>query len=996
MNSIHLLDCNHKTSSEYIAGNRDSPAIFTNKLGSGIQVNPGDKVSVHNAFISETGSDDNAIQITNDFLETKSITYTKLTKHNEVNGSGDKVLGYERITAENITEDIGVYANKSSLLLNYYKTNNGENHYNLPRRFCYKNQETEAVDWTEYDTYATGRPGGNILLTSLNASFNGSNMSAWVVEDDHQFVAVLPRSEYYEYKHKMNNSRFQIFIAKDTRYGSQSETLTRLTNGSFTTPALLDYIEYIEKIDIEISTGFKSPEAIANSITEQLRKQSQPKVNFINGNGNIYAPVGLIYPLETSVEINSPTYHTFYAGSELTSNASIFDDYEEAILVTDEDNASTNAYLSSYQYIGVKRPELWLRGREWAKYYMDYRNAVAPGTVTNILEANLFNLNTLNASQFRVVNASTGGNSTPHTIVFSQEWDFNILNSLNKIFLEQANHPELFENRYNQLNGFTNVNNSRFLHMNALSKSNRPATAYKFQLGCDFYFQSASGVPYLNSVPLFFDFNPEYANKYTEGDSWEAGYSFGCFLKYNENGRSYIAITTSHMGMLEAGTAGTIDPNFTTIPNNLFSLSANGNITNFSITPGEAIIGWDCNFSSYGNLCIGLLDGWANQGFHTEEIGDMLPAPFNANQIPSSNYSQQIYLGANEPLLEYNTTSNRFELSNLHTAERVQNRFNAGGVADDTAHDQFIVNEFATAGDKVYKINKRLYNTNFTPNILPYNANRIDSLTIGTNKYQVDFLNPNLCPWVIYDQLTGIIIKDFGYSKNNFENGLWGVLGFIYEQFNASRSFENDITSRIGNNNKDNLPYALTNAEVGQLATMDFVTNIFGAGMYSLQLPLTMSFNATNTGGNQNDYFRQTLKFQQYPAITESAHSVKLSAPNLPRKLINPYFCIRTDLLDNADYIGGADSGEIYPVIAVVPKSNDYGDFFVNTSPDLEFVFTKSKTLTSIITSIHNPDQTLASVNDSSAVIYKITKAIPQNRFNIVGQILQENNKSKI
>ena len=526
--------------------------------------------------------------------------------------------------------------------------------------------------------------------------------------------------------------------------------------------------------------------------------------------------------------------------------------------------------------------------------------------------------------------------------------------------------------------------------MNALSISNRPAGPYKFQLGCDHYFPSASGVPYLNAVPLFFDFNPLYANKYTEGESWETGYSFGCFLKHTEFGRDYIAVTTSHMGMLEAGANGTIDPNFTTIPNNLFSLHANGNVANFKIGAGDVLIGWDCNFNSYGNLCIGLLDGWTNQAFHSVEKGNMLPAPFNTNEIPSSNYSQQIYLGANEPLLEYNTTSNRFEISNLHTAERVQNRYNAGGVAEDTDHDDFIVNEFSTAGDKVYKINKRLYNTNFTPNILPYNSNRIESLTVGTDKYQVDFLNPSLSPWVIYDQLTGIIIKDFGYSKNNFQNGLWGVLGFIYEQFNASRSSENDLTSRIGNNNKNNLPYALTNAEVGQLATMDFVTNIFGAGTYSLQLPLTMSFISTNSGVNDNDYFRPALEFQQYPAITESATSVKLSAPNLPRKLINPYFCIRTDLLDTSEYIGGADSGEIYPVIAVVPKSNDYGDYFVNTSPDLEFIFTKSKTITSITTSIHNPDQTLASVDDSSAVIYKITKAIPQNRFNIINQILED------
>jgi len=174
---------------------------------------------------------------------------------------------------------------------------------------------------------------------------------------------------------------------------------------------------------------------------------------------------------------------------------------------------------------------------------------------------------------------------------------------------------------------------------------------------------------------------------------------------------------------------------------------------------------------------------------------------------------------------------------------------------------------------------------------------------------------------------------------------------------------------------------------------MDFVTNIFGAGMYSLQLPSTMCFDKVNTGGHLNTAFRENVRYQQYPAITESATSVKLTAPNLPRKLINPYFTIRSDILDNSDYIGGGESGNKYQVIGVVPKSNDYGDFFVNTSPDLEFVFTKPKMITSVRTEITNPDQTLASVDDSSAIIYKITKAIPETRFNIIKQILEENKK---
>jgi hypothetical protein len=240
--------------------------------------------------------------------------------------------------------------------------------------------------------------------------------------------------------------------------------------------------------------------------------------------------------------------------------------------------------------------------------------------------------------------------------------------------------------------------------------------------------------------------------------------------------------------------------------------------------------------------------------------------------------------------------------------------------------------------------------------------------------------------------LTGIIIKDFGYSENTWDDGFWGRLGFEYKQFNASRDSSNDLTTRIGNDNKFALPYALTNANVGQTSTMDFPTNIFGAGMYTLQLPITPSFTTANTGP-VNDYFRPNLAFEQFPAITEPATSVKLTAPNLPRKLVDPYFCVRSDILDSSDYIGGRDSGELYPVIGVIPKISDYADYYVNTATDMEFIFTRPKTITSIKTSIHRPDQTLANVDTGSSIIYKITKRIPDNRFNIVEQLLNEKPK---
>ena len=988
MESITLLDCNAKQSSQFLGGNTNSPALFTNKLGSGIKVEPGDKVSVHNAFISEVGADANAIQITSEFLENKSFTYTQITNHVQVNGSNDKILGYERQTASNTTTTEEIKTNKFSLLINYYKTNNGENHFNLPRLFEHKTVPNLNTDWEQYSSVEFGQMNGSYnLITSLNASYNGSKMSGYYVDEDVFYFDVLNRGENKGLRPKNNNSRFKIFIAEDTRFGSQSETLDPLVNASFHSPCLLNYLEYTEKIDIEIQPGFKSPDEIADDFTRQITAQSQPQINFIRSDAVESVSASLSTDRSLNVEINSPTYHTFYSASPFTSNKDKYDAWESRVNGSVSYNASSNHYLSQYQYIGVKRPELWQRGREWAEYYKGVLEEKFPGQINTIAEATFYNIEFLNASQFW----RTSTEPNKHTIELDLEWDRDILEKLNAIFMEQKNHPELFTNKFNQLNGYTNVNNSRFLHINALSELDviANASAYTITLGNDYMLPNASGIPYLQSVPLFFDFNPQYENIYTDGKSWEEGYSFGCFKRVSVSGapHDYVAVTTSHLGILDDDT---LDDEFMTIPNNLFNLNRNGSTTNTKIL--QTNFGWDVHFNSYGNICIGLTDGYLQETSSAAQINQMLPTQYSTTQIDSSQFIQKIYLGASEPLLEYNSVSNRFEISNLHTAERVQNRFTAGGIDAASKHTEQLVPEFPTSGDKVYKINKRLFDTNFTPNMMPYSANRIDSLSVDGQNYQIDFLNPNLEAWTIYDQLTGIIIKDFGYSENTWDDGFWGRLGFEYKQFNASRNSSNDLTTRIGNDNKFALPYALTNANVGQLATMDFTTNIFGAGMYSLQLPITPSFTTQNHGA-VNVNFRDQMLFEQFPAVTEAAHSIKLTAPNLPRKLIDPYFCVRSDILDSSDYIGGRDSGELYPVIGVIPKISDYADYYVNTTTDMEFVFTRPKTITSIRTSIHRPDQTLANVDTGSAIIYKITKQIPDNRFNIVEQILSQKPK---
>jgi len=412
--------------------------------------------------------------------------------------------------------------------------------------------------------------------------------------------------------------------------------------------------------------------------------------------------------------------------------------------------------------------------------------------------------------------------------------------------------------------------------------------------------------------------------------------------------------------------------------------------------------GFDIHFNAFGNLFVGLTTGWTNEMFHESELTNALPTLYkdpNAStainpEIKTANIISEIYLGADQPVCSFNTTTNRFEIAQLHTPEFIQNKYNAGGVKFNASGEDYVPLS-ATQGERVFKINKRLNSGNFTPDMTSYLVNESDNITVFTSVglsasavYDFENLNFNIKPWSLFDSLTGVVIKDFGYTNSNWNSGIWGVLGFTYEQFNSSRTAENSIINRVSNTNKTALPYAFTNADVSPSDAISFITNLFGAGMFHLALPSTLSANTSLTLAP--DILTPTgYRKQIFPAITEGQTSIVLSAPNLPRKLQNGYFLIRSDALDESSYNGGFESGALYPVVGIVSKVDNTGDFFTSVDSDLEFTFTKPKVITSIRTSVHDPSQKLSKLNTGSAVIYKITKTRPHS-FDIVSQIMNK------
>lgn len=1006
-----LIDCNRLHSEQAKGSNDENPALFTNKVGHGIQVKAGDTMSVYSSFISEIGAGAGAIEFKGeDFGTTREITYTNVLDLHPINACNDKPMGFERCTASNITENIPVKDNEATILINYYKTANGEGHVHLPRRFF--NSDIFGYEynvWTSEDSVGHGRP--------FTYQFNPKNntypyvspvmtiqtygvatpQKFFVEEDFHYYPATLP--QYTFIKKRTDGSKYKVFIAEDTRYGMQSNGDNTLKSGI--SPAEWDYHELIDKIDIKLDKGFSSPSSIAESITNQLQKSEEPKTLFYYQNlleTNVFSASNIPRPI--SVIQESKTYKPFYSCNFYNNTETGWTYWAESTT----NNASLKSALeweSSYKYIAHKRPDLWIKGKKLSKqignnffkYYLpslpDIDNLdfgqYGFGFLWDITEAN--------------VGYETSTNASANIIPTTLEWTTPNLEALRDFFKEQKNHPELFLNQTNHYRDATTIDNSRFIHLNNHSASFTGGMTFKhsYYLGNDMIYTStthASDGGFLTgfcSKPLFFDFNPKYEDTLTDGRSWESGYAYGFGKKVSHNGSEYIAFTT------DKGLGWTISGE-KTIAEDYYKVNESSSGVSTKIAK-NTLAGFDCHFSAYGTCAIQISDGTVLQDFNnigTRKVYNLTTATHFGNGSANAStevikYGGYSYLGADQPKLVFNTTTNKFEITDLHTAERIQNEADAGGVKEDGTK---VVEVSATAGDKVYKLNKRLLNTNWTPDMISYQANQMSASandSTGTSvTYNLSLLNPNITPFSIMDSMSGIIIKDFGYDKKYWDNGIWGILGFTYEQFNSTLSSSNDLTTRVNETNKNQLAFAFTNADINAGDSINYTANIFGAKMYGNQIPYPELFvgNTTMDGG-ANPSLPPRRYLQVYPAISNIAESISLSAPNLPRKMLRPYYCIRSDITDDSFYIGSKDSGQPLPVVAVVNKINGDGDFFFQENEGVQHTFTKDKVITNITTSIHDPDQSFSKVNNDSAVIYKITKNIPAS-FDIISQIQQK------
>ena len=948
-----ILECSRTSSAEGRTNNNKNPAEYTNDLGDGVVLEIGDEIELHSAYVSELGAEAGSIEIKD--RVTGDIFFVYHTYYEKTVPDKSIPTGYQWEIGGLGRTEIRVNDKETYLVISPYKTTNGEFTMALPRRHAIENIATNK-NWDYFATTESPWTNnlGNVKNTLKPQKLTGGDPHpSQFCPDDYEIVFRNGHltNPYKKGQIKNNNQRFTIFRANNMYFneagavlfgtnGSMSgltsltnsaDPLTQQEHSARRDPAtILAWTQVKDLVKLTAKEGFNTPEDVAFDLTQQLNERT----NFRNKKFELGTSAsGTLQDITYTSYTETPCYKTYNCGTPWKMNLTTWDDFRDCRsgVVTSAKVDNAYKYLSCYQHIGIKRPDFHVEGRR--------------------------------------INTS-GGHSIPagydiavgaHILPLGLTWSDHNINIFTDYFAVQAKYKELFDAQIQTAQNCSATTN-RFFHFNLLDDQfHRPLNSF----GYDLYDEGAWAGGLVNasmaSFPVYFDFNPATANlkagdvlhttKLGQSDYQELAYGWARKVEDPLNpGQYVIGIQFSQLGDI--------------VPTYLYSVGA-GHTHIAAPARGGRRWGHDFHFSAYGNPCIGLWNGFSNGiGISNGSDSDAIYHHSSVNGASSENlpkWLSEIYLGADQPLISYDEEGNRFNISQLHVSEVEGNTGESGRLAGGSVDEQ--VN--AQSNASCYKINKKLLKQNWSPDVAPYTL----TLPAGGTVPAIEALSQNLTPWTPYDMMGGIFIEEFAVPEFQWNTNLMGVMGYRWDQFHHSPYNASNRQTRIIDNqqvSKDEFP--TNNAKVIEGDLRSYNMNLWNNPVYNINLPTSH----TVYGGYHNIH----------PAIdVVGISSTQITAQELPTKSIRPYYTIRSDIIGKDNYIGEAGglpaqnkSIASKPIIGLVDKVNGYGDYYTEQSGQLTFTNTQKRVITSIKTSIHDPDGTYADCGLTSSVIYKINK----------------------
>mgnify|MGYP003668681853 FL=1 len=130
------------------------------------------------------------------------------------------------------------------------------------------------------------------------------------------------------------------------------------------------------------------------------------------------------------------------------------------------------------------------------------------------------------------------------------------------------------------------------------------------------------------------------------------------------------------------------------------------------------------------------------------------------------------------------------------------------------------------------------------------------------------------------------------------------------------------------------------------------------------------------------------------PEIAQKTTSISIIADNMPTRMIRGYYTIRSNIIQEAGFIGGKTNNVPLPIIAIVDKRNPDGDFYFGEESSMEYTITRPLRLASLTTSIHDPDGSYANTSEQNTVLFKIRRQKTVT-FDIAAEMLAEQQAKK-
>ena len=1078
--NTYLIECSHESA---IVKSPDTNSFFSNRVADGIQMNPGDRVSVHSAYIHEIGSGSETIEFNGESVNSQSVLHTT--------SRASTLPQTQQAT-------VAVQANSASTHVNvalgaeeppvWY----GSTVYTQDSVGAGPNSIEKSDNVTVTDTTRTGDGGRWLEALTLSAGVNkdlaaGTTIyvvNGWLSASPSLYTGtvttgfsypmtdnlvnisygyyknadglncmVLPRLYFSKqpfpndafsrykflghatddgvppnfldfalapqdsaaylplYRRKHDSARYKVFVmadqvpamtARHTPVGTVLALANILQLDAGRDVALRDYVQYRDKLQLSVPTGYNTPSNIADDLTSQMHSAPElvtKSANVSNKDGSSSQVFDL------SVVVPSPTFKQFGCACVKTYNETTYDANVGLDIANNASFYNCHDYLAAQRFIGIHDPELFEAGRQLARegYVLRKSIAAASRATAEIVismeytEANLLLWKAVFDAQARRQDLIFGTGVSTSNCRWIHLNPFNMIQELPTKFL------------------YSRLGDDGVLPNPDISAAGSPLKDMSGQSARQFvnygYGSSAflpAGDPHLTDSNLSYGFAK--ATAVNEVDYYDAGgarqtktVQYITFLTDQVGGiqsEVSLPVTTTYLPPTSGGSDGS------SYLTNLTNFHTNEAAIGFAggLYPANSVrfCGWDWHFSAYGNDAVVLWSGYVADGpvrdfpvppadntsnnTHSDYLNIMtdrfLPDGGVYQTLTDDHifvtyaYVDWITLGADNPLINFSTTGSRFTISGLHTTPRQGNLPLAGRDSINNPQQSFA--DDPDSHNLVYRINPILNRGNTRSGFFSYNpeVRQLDpfdnSDTNRMNKPTTSLLKK----WTIFDSQTGIFIEDFGCDEASWSKSLWYKLGFDYSQLNGSTL---DYQGRATNSNQSHFPIT-TNADVNATQALALMVNAYDGSQYTLQSPIAgISITEILTTGTK--YSQQLV-----PVMTEVQTSTALTAARKPEKQIYGYYTVRSSLIDNSQFFS---ENVMLPVISVLSKNYTGTDFVFSDESSDQFMVTKPTMITDITTGIYMPNGKLARTDPRSCIIYKIQKAFNYNP-NIAQEIMSK------